>query len=519
MGILAIGEYIKHWKRNVFVVIQISVLLLVLCVSVTMLATIFRAYKPVQHMADKKGIYVTSFGYHGVNAKDIANGMKKIESVYSWGSTTLANQDENADMITAVYPEDVLNDYAPDLSEGKWLTDADDKKGVLPVVISENSYGWRTGSMLNFQQIDESGKTKNIKAEVVGVMEEGTNVIGHDFGQGQVLQNDYRDIYSTYRYEQKKGVLILTGEQKAKENGVTYTFNQDHFIVYQDDITKYEMSSNSHALKRTLGTGNDGSTIDSSLQEFMKNTKHHLQKESMMYLPVLICVLIITIISIVNVCALNMSDDLYHNAIFSLLGLPWRRCVSFSVIQSFFTAFFSVVMFFALFATVQKLNLTEYLLIKLDWVTVVSMVVMLVVLCFVHWIVPYVILCRKQPVEVFRDRKENKMISIKNLVKIYNKGKGNEYKALKGIDFQVQDEELVAVIGKSGAGKSTCCMFCRGISFESGSYYVGNQDVGQMSEKTWRVSETKVLEWLCKFCFDRRIYRGKIFWFRLFSVR
>ena len=29
MGILAIGEYIKHWKRNVFVVIQISVLLLV----------------------------------------------------------------------------------------------------------------------------------------------------------------------------------------------------------------------------------------------------------------------------------------------------------------------------------------------------------------------------------------------------------------------------------------------------------------------------------------------------------
>ena len=58
MGILAIGEYIKHWKRNVFVVIQISVLLLVLCVSVTMLATIFRAYKPVQHMADKKGIYV-----------------------------------------------------------------------------------------------------------------------------------------------------------------------------------------------------------------------------------------------------------------------------------------------------------------------------------------------------------------------------------------------------------------------------------------------------------------------------
>ena len=76
------------------------------------------------------------------------------------------------------------------------------------------------------------------------------------------------------------------------------------------------------------------------------------------------------------------------------------------------------------------------------------------------------------------------MISIKNLVKTYNKGKGNEYKALKGIDFQVQDGELVAVIGKSGAGKSTLLHVLAGIdSFESGSYHVGNQDVGQMSEK------------------------------------
>ena len=67
------------------------------------------------------------------------------------------------------------------------------------------------------------------------------------------------------------------------------------------------------------------------------------------------------------------------------------------------------------------------------------------------------------------------MISIKNLVKIYNKGKGNEYKALKGIDFQVQDGELVAVIGKSETKMWDRCR-----------------------KNNWRSFETKVLEWLCR---------------------
>ena len=46
------------------------------------------------------------------------------------------------------------------------------------------------------------------------------------------------------------------------------------------------------------------------------------------------------------------------------------------------------------------------------------------------------------------------VIEIQNLVKIYDTG-AITLKALKGVDFQVEENEYVAIMGASGSGKST----------------------------------------------------------------
>ena len=43
------------------------------------------------------------------------------------------------------------------------------------------------------------------------------------------------------------------------------------------------------------------------------------------------------------------------------------------------------------------------------------------------------------------------MIEIDNIYKIYNKGKVNEFTALKGVSLRISEGEMVAVIGKSGS--------------------------------------------------------------------
>jgi len=74
------------------------------------------------------------------------------------------------------------------------------------------------------------------------------------------------------------------------------------------------------------------------------------------------------------------------------------------------------------------------------------------------------------------------LIETKNLTKIYDRGKPNEFKALDGVSLKVESGEFVAIMGVSGSGKSTLMNILGCLDKPtSGQYILEGQEINKRS--------------------------------------
>ena len=75
------------------------------------------------------------------------------------------------------------------------------------------------------------------------------------------------------------------------------------------------------------------------------------------------------------------------------------------------------------------------------------------------------------------------MIKLDNIVKIYNPKKSNEFEALHGISAEINDGEMVAILGHSGSGKPTLLNILGGLDAPTeGKIYYNDTDISRMND-------------------------------------
>ncbi|MCL2229541.1 MAG: ABC transporter ATP-binding protein [Treponema sp.] len=91
------------------------------------------------------------------------------------------------------------------------------------------------------------------------------------------------------------------------------------------------------------------------------------------------------------------------------------------------------------------------------------------------------------------------LVRIKNIVKNYTSG-SETLNILKGIDFDIEEGQSVAISGQSGSGKSTLLNIIGGLDrADQGSVFIGNDEITALSEKEISVYRSKRVGFIFQF--------------------
>lgn len=333
----SIKNYIKNIGYNILIFMQLTITLFAFFYTVYTFQAKYRFFGAISEDMKGKGllasvINLSSDGYllsDGSTVADSYNltGVRGVKAMY----LPMADIEGVSSHIRA-YDRPLIEAFVPDMDNGHWLNKASDvPDDTIPVVISYNKEGYKTGDMLEL-----SDGTNSYKLEIVGVLADNASVLC--MPMDVTTTDDYKGLFWNYSSVYEESILVLMDRQELiDKTQIPCIISGLLFINYVEDISGEVMENNLTSLYQ-----NGLITYTLDYGTIYENSKKLITNDMLIFIPISIIVMLVTMVSTIKVIAINTDNIVYNLSLYYLNGCTWGACKKISIISNMLSLIMAV---------------------------------------------------------------------------------------------------------------------------------------------------------------------------------
>lgn len=336
----------KSIISNILTVIQLAVALAISVVMVSSVLIRYQYYAPFKDYFNSTGIFTTYFDYANsdpttgklynmMDKEDILKSLDgSVDMISCYGAMLDDIQDPDHHFRVMIYDNAIIERYQPELSDGRWLRVTNDKKRV-EAVVSQNSYNWKVGDIITIVS-NNHPEFVEFEVEIVGVLNEGTRIVGN-FGLPSE-KTDYNSFYTPFSYAIEQIPLLIFSHDALANLSNSETSQLACAVpqaVRYGSLIRFKDTTDTNSINSAMEQLNHyGITISENMAVVKENSMQYLMQQIKKLLPTIIIALLLVVVSTISSSALSTKKNMRNYVIFTINGLPWRRCILINLLQS-----------------------------------------------------------------------------------------------------------------------------------------------------------------------------------------
>lgn len=403
---------------NLFSILQLTVIFGIIFFMISSALIRYSYYAPFKEYFQANGVYVNFSDTVMDDTGDLTtlknneyflNMFENTDKIISCHHPFIVPKKENAGWTPVSYDDEIIENYRPELSEGRWLKITNDKDCV-EAVISENKNNWNVGDTidaicLNYEESVMNETDIPIKIKIVGKLKEGTKIIG---GNSIYSKNpSINDFYYPYSFKIEQTPLMLFS-YSALNNIKIKKLDNNRPNVYQGEyssmILTFKNQIDSQVFdeieKKISEKSYYSIGLIANLKDFNKNSKEYITEQAKALFPIMVIILIMVLISSISVSAISTRRKLKDYAIFYINGLQWNQCSLINLYESLIISVISIILSVVTILVIQLTPLAES--VKIIWSIYGFLACLAIMLLYIliSMLMPFIIIKHNTPKEI-----------------------------------------------------------------------------------------------------------------------